>query len=170
MRISIILAIVFTHAYRIMHLTNFLPVAYRVFFLVIVPHIKAFVVLTPPLHAHILHGMLALMNIFSLFQILPVPLLLLTSVSQIFLNTAPLNHLLAHHLLLLRGSLLLLLAIFVRMILLLSPCRFPLLLRSPHLLQLRSRPYLPLRRLWFLLLLLWTRFIPLLQQLLPLIP
>ena len=83
MRISIPLVVVFTHAYRIMHLTNFLPVAYHVF-LVIDPHIKASVVLTPQLLAHILHDMLSLMNIFSPFQILPVPLLLLTLVSFFF--------------------------------------------------------------------------------------
>ena len=112
MRISIPSAVVFTHAYGIMHLTNFLPVAYRVYFLVIVPHIKAFVVLTPQLLAHILHDMLTLMNIFSPFQILPVPLLLLTLVSQNFLNPAPLNHLLAHRLLLLHGSLLLLVILY----------------------------------------------------------
>ena len=90
MRISIPLVVVFTHAYGIIHLTIFLPVAYHVF-LVIVPHIKASVVLTPQLLAHILHDMLALMNIFSPFQILPVPLLLLTLVSLFFFEPCSLE-------------------------------------------------------------------------------
>ena len=64
-----------------------------------------------------------------------MPLLLLTLVSLFVLNPAPLNHFLAHHLLLLRGSLLLFLVLFVQMTLLLNPCWFPLLLRSQHLLQ-----------------------------------
>ena len=75
MLIFIPLAIKFTHVYLITHLINFLLVAYRVFFLVIVPHIKASVVLTLQPFARILHGMLDLMRIFFHFQILPVLLL-----------------------------------------------------------------------------------------------
>ena len=150
----------------ITHLTNFLPVAYRVFFLVIVPRIKASVVLTLQPLVHILHGMLDLMRIFSRFQILPVLLLFLLLVFQNFTSPAPLNHLLAHHLLLLRRSLLPLLVIFVQMTLLLSPCKFLLLLPSPRLLQLQSCSPLYLLRTWLLLQFPWTRFLPLLHQLL----
>ena len=124
MQISIPLATEFTHVYVITHLTNSLAVAYRVFFLVIVPHIKAFVVLTLQPFAHILHGMLDLMRIFSRFQILPVLVLFMLLVFQNFTSPAPLNHLLAHHFLLLSMSLLPFLVIFVKMTLLLSPCKF----------------------------------------------
>ena len=134
MRISIPLAAEFTHVYMITHLTNFLLVAYGVFFLVIVPHIKASVLLTLQPLAHILHDMLDLIRIFSLFQILLVLLLFLLLVFQIFTSPAALNHLLVHHLLLLRRSLLPLLVIFVQMTLLFSHCRFLLLLPSPRLL------------------------------------
>ena len=113
MRISIPLAAEFTHVYVITHLTNFLPVAYRVVFLVIVSHIKASVVLTLQPLAHILHDMLDLMRFFSRFQILPILLLFLLLVFEIFTSPTPLNHLLAHHLLLLCRSLLPLHIIFM---------------------------------------------------------
>ena len=166
MRISIHLAVEFTNVYVITHLTNFLPVAYRVFFLVIVPHIKASVVLTLQPLAHILHDMLGLMRFFSRFQILPILLLFMLLVFQIFTSLAPLNHLIAHHLLLLLRSLLSLLVISVQMTLLLSPCRFLLLLSSPRLLQLQSCSPLYLLRTWLLLQFPWTRFMPLLHRLL----
>ena len=114
MQISIPLVAEYTHVYVITHLTNFLPVAYRVFFLVIVPHIKASVVLTLQPLAHILHDMLDLMRIFSRFQILSVLLLFLLLVFQNFTSPALLNHLLAHHLLLLHRSLLPLMSFLCR--------------------------------------------------------
>ena len=53
--------------------------------------------------------------------------------------------------------------IFVQMTLLLSPCKFLLLLPSPRLLQLQSRSPLYLLRTWLLLQFPWTRFMPLLH-------
>ena len=105
-------------------------------------------------------------EIFFPFSILPVLLLFMLLVFQIFTSPTPLNHLIAHHLLLLLRSLLPLLVISVQMTLLLSPCKFLLLLSSPRFLQLQSCSPQYLLRTWLFLQFPWTSFMSLLHQLL----